>query len=260
MERLRQTYAIILKEADFGESDKLLTLFSLDAGKLQCIAKGAKRSKKRFVNKLEQFTFLDIAYAANSRTLHRLDQAETIDYFEGLRFDHRRYAAATLASEVLLHWIRENDSDPACFHHFAWALRQLNREENLIATLVFFFVKLLSLQGYRPILDKCAVCGKSVSTAHRYYFIERRFGLVCSNCTKGHHAGENNLPLGLLRLLLHIQKLDVDDLNRLHFNAEAGRQAFRLFEKYFNFLLHRDIHSWKVTDEILLAQTNRQRL
>jgi len=260
VEQFRQTQAIVLKETDFGESDKLLTLFSLDAGKLQCIAKGAKRSKKRFVNKLEQFTLLDIAYAANSRTLHRLDQAETIDYFERLRFDYRRFAAATLASEVLLHWIRENDTDPASFHHFAHTLHQLNQGENLSATLIFFFVKLLSLQGYQPILDRCTVCGTPASAAKRYYFIERRFGIVCNLCHRGHPAPDNLLSLGFLRLLHHAQQLEAANLHRLQFNSEARRQAFRLFEKYFGFLLHRDLHSWNLTDEILSVGTFRQPL
>ena len=53
-----RTRGIILRVNDYGESDKLVTFFSPDIGKATAIAKGAKRSQHRFVNKLELFTLL----------------------------------------------------------------------------------------------------------------------------------------------------------------------------------------------------------
>ena len=54
--------AIVLDTTDHGESDLIVTLFCQESGRVTAIAKGAKRSKKRFVNKLEFFTYLQVNY------------------------------------------------------------------------------------------------------------------------------------------------------------------------------------------------------
>ena len=56
----QDTEAIVLDCRDHGESDKIVTFFCLDAGRLAGIAKGANRSKRRFVNKLELFSSLQL--------------------------------------------------------------------------------------------------------------------------------------------------------------------------------------------------------
>ncbi len=85
------TPAIVLKVMDFGESDKIVTFYTLGYGKLTGIAKGAKRSKKRFVNKLEYFTFLNITAVPGRRSsLSRIDQAELINPYPPLRENYQR--------------------------------------------------------------------------------------------------------------------------------------------------------------------------
>ena len=72
---LKQSSGVIINVRDFGESDKIITLYCPTAGKLTCIAKGAKRSQKRFVNKLELFSLLTFHY--NDRyALPIMEQAE----------------------------------------------------------------------------------------------------------------------------------------------------------------------------------------
>ena len=60
--------AIVLKVNDLGESDKIVTFYSKQAGKIAGIAKGAKRSKKRFSNKLEMFSLLEVQYDDRGRS------------------------------------------------------------------------------------------------------------------------------------------------------------------------------------------------
>ncbi len=110
-----QTRAVVLREIDHGDSDKIITFYGLNSGRLTCIAKGAKRSKKRFVNKLELFTALDLTYVSKGKGLSRLEQAETVAHFPQLRNDSRRYLAACLIAELLFYWVKENDPDPESF-------------------------------------------------------------------------------------------------------------------------------------------------
>jgi len=58
--------ALVLDSYDYGESDKIVVFFCQDVGRISALARGAHRSKKRFVNKLEIFTFLQISYSKSS--------------------------------------------------------------------------------------------------------------------------------------------------------------------------------------------------
>lgn len=77
-----ESEAVVLKIFDHGESDKIITFFTSDFGKITAIAKGAKRSKKRFVAKLELFNHLQIYFADNKySSLVRVDEAELLNPF-----------------------------------------------------------------------------------------------------------------------------------------------------------------------------------
>ena len=56
------TPAIVLRSWSFGESDKIVSFLTESHGKLTGIAKGAKRSRKRFANSLEPFSLVNLRF------------------------------------------------------------------------------------------------------------------------------------------------------------------------------------------------------
>ena len=54
-ERTFRSEAIVLRRTDFGEADRLLTLYSRDFGKIKAIAKGARKPQSRKTGHVEQF-------------------------------------------------------------------------------------------------------------------------------------------------------------------------------------------------------------
>src|SRR6056300_1575543 len=104
---IQQTSAIVIHIADQGESDKLITFYCPDIGKLKAIAKGAKRSIKRFVNKLELFSFLSISYH-DQYSIPIVSDADLIDSHINLRTDYNLYSQAMLVCELTRNWTHEN--------------------------------------------------------------------------------------------------------------------------------------------------------
>ncbi len=112
----RETDAIVLNCTEHGESDLIVTLFCQDVGRLSAIAKGAKRSKKRFTNKLELFSFLHVTYQQKAnRTLAFLVDAELHTSFLHIRQNLELYSIASVIREFLLNGVRENEPDGADF-------------------------------------------------------------------------------------------------------------------------------------------------
>lgn len=84
--------AITLNSFDFQESDRIITFFSKELGKRRAIAKGARRSKKRFVGNLEPLSHINFICHFNQKTgLLRLEEANLINPFKNLKFDIHAY-------------------------------------------------------------------------------------------------------------------------------------------------------------------------
>jgi len=85
---LYKTPAIILHAIPYGEADQIVTLYTLDFGKVKGIAKGAKRSRKRFGNTLETCSYVSVSFfEKETADLVRLSHCDLIRPFAGLRED-----------------------------------------------------------------------------------------------------------------------------------------------------------------------------
>jgi DNA repair protein RecO (recombination protein O) len=123
----KETAAIVLDCQDHGESDQIVTFFCKDIGRMTGIAKGAKRSQKRFVNKLELFSSLRLRYT-ESRTsnLVFIAEAELVDSFLRLRQNMPLYMAATVIRELTLSATRDLEGDDGFFALLQWGLRTVD--------------------------------------------------------------------------------------------------------------------------------------
>lgn len=242
---LQQTLAVVLQVKDHGDSDKIVTLYSLERGKIAAIAKGAKRSKKRFVNKLELFSLLNIHYALSRQSsLMRLDQAEKLAPYPSLYEQYDQYIAASLICELILFWTREHDSDEELFRLLIWALEGLALGGQPARSVIFFHVKMLDILGFRPHLTGCVSCGKLSKNSATYRFSPFRNGLICSRCEQ--EAAGSLLPVSIqtVQLLRRVQELEQDKLERLQFSQAATNEAIALLKKYDSYLLQRELQSW----------------
>lgn len=243
-----ETEAVVLKIFDHGESDKIITFFTSGFGKITAIAKGAKRSKKRFVGKLELFNHLHIVFADNRySSLVRVDEAEIINPFPALRSDYQRFVCSTLASELVLNWTAEHDQDENLFHLLTWTHGQLTKNAPQ-ATLLLFQLHLFTLLGYHLHLSSCCQCRVAVGSSRRFSFFSPKNGLICSQCAAlAPEKSSSGIPLslGTIRLLEKARQLTVEKWPRLHFSKQSLNETMALFQGHNDFLLQRNILSWK---------------
>ncbi len=245
--------AVVLKVFDHGESDKIVTLYCRDTGKVTGIAKGAKKSTKRFVNKLEIFSELEICYGKNrNSSLVYITEADLLNPYFTLRSDYNCYIAASLIIELVTIWTRENDVDENLYSLLTWTLNCLNDGRPILPNIIFFLTKLFNITGYRPYLSGCSKCGQLVSTDGFFSFNTLRNGLLCGVCSQGAFSA-TSIPLSLstIKLLQNSQDLPLEKLNRLRFSKSSTREAITLLKKYGEHLLQREVHSWSALTKII---------
>ena len=238
--------AIVLRVNDLGESDKIVTFYSEQEGKLAGIAKGAKKSRKRFSNKLEIFSLLQVLYDDRSRSgLFRIDEAELLNPFMSLRQHYDRYVSGVLACELVYYWSRDYDADKNIFHLLLWALQHIDRGSPPQMVQIFFQVKLYTLLGYKLHLAGCIKCENDQADGMPYIFHPVRHGMLCRNCSPEVVSREQvSLSLNTVRLLQHAQDLPLEKIERLRFSETSIREALLLFKIYGHYLLQREITAW----------------
>ena len=238
--------AVVLSVSDHGESDKIVTFYSPHFGRMIGIAKGAKRSRRRFVNKLELFSLLDLMFVDNSRSdLVRVEEADLVAHFGSLRRHYQRYGAAILLCELMLAWTREHDGNYRLFPLLIWALRSLDHGHDAVWVVAIFYLRLMGILGYEPRLAGCVKCNSLRLETRPYAFVPNLGGLACSSCLGILPASSVSLSLNTVKLLQQAQRLPLEKLDRLRFSPQSQREALSFVRSYGSQLLQRDINSWR---------------
>ena len=241
--------ALVLDSYDYGESDKIVVFFCQDVGRISALARGAHRSKKRFLNKLEIFTFLQISYSKTSAgSLFMLNEAELVNSFISLRTDLTSYRVASIIREYMLLTTRETSDDDQLFQLALWALHSLNTGSEQKQILALFMIKLFDVLGYRPDFSVCQSCGVKPTDHEQVIFNVQSGTMICKKCSAGHDHGRRLLAAGTTRMINAVQQQPVFRLNRFKPSGRILEQILDYSYNYSRHLFQRDIHSWKGLD------------
>jgi DNA repair protein RecO (recombination protein O) len=177
---------LLLRSVDYGEADRVLTLLTRSEGKVSVLAKGARRSKRRFAGALEPFSILRVEVAAGRSGLARLESATIARAFPKLLGDLSRMTTAGALLGLVRELSVEAVADPEVFDDVVTLLEALDaRELSESALAVCFQLQLLSRAGFSPRLDACGSCGKRPEPGRATDFDARRGYIVCQSCGGG---------------------------------------------------------------------------
>lgn len=181
------TPAIVLFARTHGESDKIVTFVSRDWGKVQGIAKGAKRSTRRFVNVLEPFTHVRLRFRPGKRSdLVFVVACELLDTPRSLAQDLDKFAAASYLVELADKLVAGREAGEEVYTLLRDGLFDLDRSPFLPPLLlVGYELHLLTRVGYAPRLSRCQGCGLRLQEMTEVAFLPRSGGVTCTCCWRG---------------------------------------------------------------------------
>lgn len=239
------TPAIVLRTRPFGESDKIVSFFTENYGKLTGIAKGAMRSRKRFVNSLESFSLVSLSFQDRSHSsLALILSAELIHGPRSLVSELDRIAHASYLVEITDGLIGERETNPAIFQHLRDGLGHLESNRASLRFLTFFELKLLRLAGYQPVLDNCKKCHESRldGPLSQWHFSPLDGGILCDSCAR---SCREVLPLGRTAVeILTALQAETDSLPaRLALPASVVAEIRSVVLRFIQFQMDREIKS-----------------
>ncbi len=145
-----------------GESDRLVTFYSRDFGKIRGVAKSARRMRSRFGSALELCTLGELVFFDSGRSeLIRIDHFDITRPFDRVRDDLDRLAQAAWMVECVARLTAERDRHVALFGLLVRGLRALDGSRQPARAAIAFGVRCVDALGHRPRLDACVACGRA---------------------------------------------------------------------------------------------------
>ena len=240
-ERLYRTDAIILRRSDFGEADRLLTVFTPDRGKLRLMAKGVRKTTSRKAGHVELFMLTDMLIA-HGRTWDIISQAEVAESYRPLREDLDKTSRAYYLAELVDRFTEEHDPNRPLFELLALTLARLGHMADPFITLRFFEMHLLGLTGFQPQLYFCVACQEAIKPVESNYFHFVDGGVLCPRHGQARPNAEV-IPLPVLKVLRYLQTEPWEQAAKLQLTPATRQQVENLLLGYITFLLERQLKS-----------------
>lgn len=150
---------LVLREVNYKEADKILTVLTDEGGKRTVKAWGCRRKGSRLAASAQLLVYSEMTLF-QYRDYFTMNEAASLEQFWGVRSDVDKLALASYFAETMETVALEERADPGLLSlilNSLYGLDKLNKPLPLIKAA--YELKLLSLAGYEPMLDACAVCG-----------------------------------------------------------------------------------------------------
>ena len=211
---MHNSESIITRTWEFGETDLLVSFFTADRGRLKGVAKGARKSSRRFANCLDSFCLTRLEYERKSgRDLYFLHSGKLIHGFPGLRTDFYALSLASYMVELVETLFPLGVAEPRMFVLLKNAFSALAGDMKKEQLRIFFEAKTLALGGYGINFERCCDCGRLYAGEGRAVFKQKKGGIACLKCEK-ESAQLPGLDPDAVRGLDQIQTTPLDDAHR----------------------------------------------
>ena len=177
------TRGLVLRETNYKEADKILTVLTEEGGKRTVRARGCRRKGSRLAAAAQLLVCSEMTLFAY-RDHFSLNEASSLEQFRGVRAEVEKLALGSYFAEVMEAVALEGRSDPGFLPLILNALYALDKlQKPLPLVKAAYELKLLCLAGYAPMLESCAVCGTPKPEAPQLSLLGG--ALHCTRC----HAG-----------------------------------------------------------------------
>ncbi|MBW1720770.1 MAG: DNA repair protein RecO [Deltaproteobacteria bacterium] len=227
--------SIIVRVREIGESDLLVTFFTRDRGLRRGVAKGARKSRKRFVNCLDLLCLAELEYRPGKGDLCLITSGKLLHAHPRLRKDFSALARASYMvelAEILFPW---GVVSKEMFDLLRESLRFLEEDPNPRSLLMAFELRAMELGGYGMDLKKCCHCGRDYEGKGTAVFLKEKGGIACLRCARPSKEAPELNPEAV-KYLANLQSGALKSA----LSAAAGKEIMDLLGSVLR--LHREYH------------------
>ena len=231
-----KTEGIVLRETEYKDADKLLTVLTKEHGKITLRARGVKSGRSRGKAACQLLTFSEFT-VLEKQGRYVITEAVPKEMFPELREDIELLYLASYFAQVTEAVAQEEDAMPELLSlllNALYALAKLKKPQMLVKAA--FELRLACIAGFLPDLRGCVVCG---NTAPDRFNITQGV-LQCAVC-RGEEIGGIRMPLseGALAAMRYIASAEAKRLFSFTLTEGALKELNALTESYLTIRLER---------------------
>jgi DNA repair protein RecO (recombination protein O) len=236
---------INIRHHALGETDRIITIFTLERGLVRAVAKGLKKPTSRLGGRMELLQ-CNALMLRPGRGLDLILSAETVRTFGGLRLDFDRLAFGLYLAEVLYGLLPTGHPQPGVYELFVSTLVMLESLERPELVALWFQLQLLTELGHHVGLDTCHGCQRVLVPGTQSIGFQLSLGaLVCGDCRMGRPDVRELMPAGLA-LLRRLRHGGIQCLVEIDEPVTIALGAQRVLGDYFSTLAEREIKSLRI--------------
>ena len=242
---LHKDEAIVLLKRAYGESDRIIHLFTLGGGKIAAIAKGAGKSQKRFMNTLEPFNHIRVEYfEKHGRGMVRIDNADLVEANNGIETGIKKVCTASFFTEFVDRLTKEREPHRELFIALKRLITFIRANDPAYTDILYYQLLMLDILGYHPNLDACVYCGKDMSEEKKVNFSRDRGGILCLACARSlpHRTYTEDVIPGLLAARSRAGGFD---------SRNSERQAQEIMEGFISYQIDVDFRSYRLLKNLV---------
>lgn len=234
---LQKTRAVVLKTQDYGETHKLITLFTYQFGKITAIGRGANKPKSRLNAISQLFIEGELLIYVSQKGLSTLNQGTILQSFRYIREDLERTAYAAYVVELTDRLLDERKADAELYVELIHTLEWINERDLFEIPVMMYELKLFRKGGFAPVVHYCVHCETKEGP---FTFSIFEGGTLCLRCSKGdpHTITVDQAIIRLLQIFLDIPLRQVGNINVKRQNIQTLRAILNhYYERYGGYFL-----------------------
>ncbi|MEO2074493.1 MAG: DNA repair protein RecO [Bacillus sp. (in: firmicutes)] len=226
---LQKCEGIVIRTTDYGETNKIVTLFTREWGKIGVMARGAKKPNSRLSSITQLFTHGYFLVQRGSG-LGSLQQGEIATSLRAIGEDIFLTAYASYIVELTDKCTEEKKPNPFHFELLLQTLNYMNEGYDPDILMNIYEMKMLNVMGLYPVLNQCSVCG---STDGHFSFSIREGGFICHRCVEKdpYHMKLSPAAVKLLRLFYYF---DLSRLGNISVKPETKAELKSVINTYYD--------------------------
>lgn len=244
MQQHSTTLGLVIREVDFSDHDRFITVLTAGGRKIEVLCRGVRRRGARIANAVRLFCYTELTLY-ESRGRYTLNDAALVHSFWEITQDIERYALACYFAELAAILSDTDEDCPEMTQLLLYALRALcagkHPPEQIKAA---FELRILALSGYAPRVGECAACGKE--TREDACFSVQESAAVCMDCAKRIGGDWKPLSCGVLAAMRYILSCEARKVFSFALGEGSVRQIAVLCEAYTKYHMDRDFDSLKL--------------
>lgn len=235
------TQGVVLKHMRLGEADRIVTLYTVDRGKVSAVVKGARRITSRKGGFLQPLSHVRVSIA-EGRTLDQVVEAETVAIYRAAREDLARMSAGLYFAELVDGFSVDGAANPSEFHLLVGALHALDCTGDPERLARYFETKLLSIAGFGPEMRQCVACGMDLP-AGDYTFSCGEGGLVGAECRSRCEGPLVHASMNAIKVVRFFQAADFSQALDLRLTDGVMGNLRQVLGRYIAHVLEREPRS-----------------